>query len=60
MDEGRVRQSHRKSELRVVLAPIIETAFEQMRETEMKLQMLQLKAATLQDENDLLKYLVRV
>jgi hypothetical protein len=37
---------------------IIQTAFEQMRETEAKLQELKLKSSSQQEENDLLKYLV--
>jgi hypothetical protein len=39
--------------------PIVQTAFEQMRQTEMELQELRLKSKSQQEENDFLKYLVR-
>ncbi len=39
---------------------IIQTAFDQIRQTEMKLQEFKLKSASQQEENDLLKYLVSI
>lgn len=39
---------------------LLQKAFEQIRETEMKLQQLKLKSTSQQEENDLLKYLVRI
>jgi hypothetical protein len=39
---------------------IIKTSFEQIRQTEMILQELKLKLVSQQEENDLLKYLVRL
>jgi DNA repair ATPase RecN len=38
----------------------IQTAFEQIRQTERKLQELKLKSTSQQEENDLLKYLVNI
>jgi len=38
----------------------IQTAFEQIRQTEIKLQELKLKSTSQQEENDLLKYLVNI
>lgn len=42
------------------LVSIIQATFEQMQQTEMKLLELQLKSASQQEENDLLKYLVSI
>ena len=39
---------------------ILQTAFEQIRETETKLQEFKLKSTLQQEENDLLKYLVNI
>lgn len=39
---------------------IIQTAFEQIRQMEIKLQELKSKSTSQQEENDLLKYLVRI
>ncbi len=39
---------------------LVQTAFDQMRQTEMRLQELRLKSAAQQEENELLKYLVRI
>jgi Na+-translocating ferredoxin:NAD+ oxidoreductase RnfC subunit len=38
----------------------IQTAFEQIRQTEIKLQELKFKSTSQQEENDLLKYLVNI
>jgi len=49
-----------KTEADTSSTSVIQTAFEQIRQTETKLQELKLKSASQQEENDLLKYLVRI
>jgi len=39
---------------------VIQTAIDQMRHSDAKLQELQLKSSTQQEENDLLRYIVRI